>query len=133
MGSAYIGLALLRDWAAHDYFLSAAAERRAEQLVRLGLAAALLGGLGTADPAGRVYAASVFFLLLMGREVSHVAARLAALRDADPDAPVYFSPFVVPVRARGRSARGGLHGKEGGGGLQEHTLHGDQSAVVVGS
>ena len=44
-----------------------------------------------------MYAASVFFLLLMGRELSFVAARLASIRSTDPDAPVYFSPFVVPV------------------------------------
>lgn len=97
IGSAYIGLALLRDWASHDFFLSAPSEQWAERLVQAGLAASLVGGLATADPAGRVYAASVFFLLLMGRELAHVAVRLAAVRATDPDAPVYFSPFVVPV------------------------------------
>jgi hypothetical protein len=55
IGSAYIGLALLRDWAAHDYFLSAKSERWAENMIRVGLGASLIGGLATSDPGMTLY------------------------------------------------------------------------------
>jgi hypothetical protein len=55
-----------------------------------------LGGMLTGDPSSRVYAASVFFVILMARELSLVCTRVNAIKATDPDSPVYFSPYVFP-------------------------------------
>lgn len=61
------------------------------------MGASFLGGMLTSNPGSRVYAASVFFLILMGRELSFVLTRVNAIATTDADAPIYFSPYVVPV------------------------------------
>jgi len=97
VGAVYIGLALLRDWALNDFYLTAESEKITHKIFQLGMVASFLGGVFTSNPEARIYAASVFFLIMIGTELCIVGVRLSAVRSLDPDAPIYFSPYVVPV------------------------------------
>ena len=86
----FFGLWLLRDWALHDFYLSEKAEKVVRKTFIGGLAVSALGFVVASlffpnDSWGQLYAASVFFLIFIGKEWIAVAVRVQAIATTDPD------------------------------------------------